>query len=284
MKRKTRLRKPPSLRLMQTAFAKLGPHFPGYFSKLAYKLWFTTHRFKRPEAENLAADRAERSIIEINNIPVTVWSWGKGRPVLFIHGWSGRGTQAVHFLQPLIDSGYRVISFDAPAHGETKGTRTNMLEIAEVILALGENLGPFHGAITHSFGGMILAYATSKGFSPQCAVCICPPASIDTILLNFQQSLELPATVFAAMKARLYAHYGSDLDRRASTLKNVQALSIPALIVHDKQDRDVPWQDGKAVADAWPGAEFMLTRGLGHRRILRDPATVTAVADFITSR
>lgn len=269
---------------MQTAFAKLGPYFPGYFGKLAYKLWFTTHRFKRPEAENLAASRAERSVVEINNKHITVWSWGNGRPVLFIHGWSGRGTQAVHFLQPLIDSGYRVISFDAPAHGETRGAQTNMLEIAEVVLALGERLGPFHGAITHSFGGMILAYATSKGFSTQRAVCICPPASIDTILSNFQQSLELPDKVLAAMEARLYAHYGSGLERRVSTLKNVRSLSIPALIVHDKKDRDVPWQDGKAVAEAWPGAKFMLTHGLGHRRILRDPATVAAVADFIANR
>lgn len=159
-----------------------------------------------------------------------------------------------------------------------------MLEIADVVIALGDRYGPFHGAITHSFGGMILAYATTRGFTTGSAVCICPPASIDTILDNFQQALNIPDSVLEGMTNRLYTHYGSDLDKRVSTLKNVRSLSIPALIIHDDKDRDIPWEDGKAVADAWPGADFKLTHGLGHRRILRDPATVTAVTEFIINR
>jgi pimeloyl-ACP methyl ester carboxylesterase len=79
----------------------------------------------------------------------------------------------------------------------------------------------------------------------------------------------------------LYINYGDDLEKRVSTLKNVRTLSIPALIIHDENDHDIPWQDGKAVADAWPGAEFILTHGLGHRRVLRNPAIVMAVTDFI---
>ena len=269
---------------MQFAFSRLGPFFPGIFSRLAYKLWFTTHRFKRPEKENTAADSADRSIINVNGKDITVWSWGSGQPVLFIHGWSGRGTQAVHFLDPLIKSGCRVISFDAPAHGETHGKQTNMLEIANVVMALGERFGPLHGVITHSFGGMIMAYAATMGFTTGSAVCICPPASIDTILDNFQQALNIPDSVLEGMTRMLFTHYGNDLDKRVSTLKNVRTLSIPALIIHDDKDYDIPWEDGRAVADAWPGAEFKLTHGLGHRRILRDPATVAAVTEFITNR
>lgn len=269
---------------MQFTFAKLGPFFPGHLGKLAYRLWFTTHRFNRPEAENRAAEQADRTITRVNNVDITTWSWGDGPPVLFIHGWSGRGTQAVHFLQPLIRSGFRVVSFDAPAHGETKGNRTSMLEIADVVLAMEKEHGRFASTITHSFGGMIMAYAANQGFCTDSAVCICPPASIDTILASFQRSLELPDSVLDAMKRRLFAHYGSDLDRRVSMLGNVRSLSIPALVIHDDKDRDVPWNDGKAVADAWPGARFMLTHGLGHRRILRDPSTIAAVTDFIANR
>jgi pimeloyl-ACP methyl ester carboxylesterase len=202
-------------------------------------------------------------------------------PVLFIHGWSGRGTQAVHFIQPLIDSGYRVISYDGPAHGETAGRQTNMLEISDVILALSERYGPFHCTITHSFGGMILAYSIALGFNTARAVCICPPATIESILHNFQHALMLPDKVLNVMTDLLYANYGSDLERRLSTLKNVRTLSIPALVIHDDRDTDIPWKDGRAVADAWPGAEFLLTHGLGHRRILRDPAVVTAITEFI---
>lgn len=281
MKKNKFTRKPASLRLMQFIFSKLGPVFPGFFAKRAYELWFTTHRFKRPVTENTAADKADRLSININGIDVVVWIWGQGQPVLFMHGWSGRGTQATHFLQPLIKSGYRVISYDGPAHGETPGKKTSMLEMADVVLALNEKYGPFHSTITHSFGGMVLAYASTLGFKTGSAVCICPPATIDSILNNFQRTLMLPNSVLAAMTARLYINYGDDLEKRISTLKNVRTLSIPALIIHDEKDQDIPWQDGKAVADAWPGAKFKLTHGLGHRRILRNPAIVMAVTDFI---
>ena len=276
-----RARQPTALRLLQFAFSRLGPIFPGFFASRAYNLWFTTHRFKRPTVEKVAVKTAERATVTVNGVDVTVWTWGQGRPVLFIHGWSGRGTQAAHFLQPLTNSGYRVISYDGPAHGETAGTQTSMLEMADVILELNKQYGPFHSTITHSFGGMVLAYASTLGFDTASAVCICPPATIKSILDNFQRSLNIPDSVLIIMRNKLYANYGSNLDRRISSLTNVRTLSIPALIIHDEKDADIPWQDGKAVADAWPGAEFILTHGLGHRRILRDPTVVASVTDFI---
>jgi pimeloyl-ACP methyl ester carboxylesterase len=91
----------------------------------------------------------------------------------------------------------------------------------------------------------------------------------------------LPDKVMKVMTDLLYENYGSDLERRVSTLKNVRTLSMPALVIHDDMDTDIPWKDARAVADAWPGAEFMLTHGLGHRRILRDPAVITAITEFI---
>jgi len=266
---------------MQFTFSKLGPILPRYFGNRAYKLWFTTHRFQRPAIEDTAASNADRSSINIDGADVAVWCWGEGQPVLFIHGWSGRGTQVAYFLEHLIASGYRVISFDGPAHGESDGNQTSMLEIADVVLALGAKYGPFHSTITHSFGGMVLGYASTLGFNTYSAVCICPPATIHSILDNFQRSLQIPDSVLAVMTKKLYASYGSDLEKRVSTVKNVRTLSIPALIIHDENDRDIPWKDGKAVADAWPDSQFLLTRGLGHRRILRNPDTVIAVTEFI---
>ncbi|UCB55552.1 MAG: alpha/beta hydrolase [Thiotrichales bacterium] len=284
MKKNSDPRQTLPLRFIQFAFSRFGPVFPGYFGNRAYQLWFTTHRFKRPAKENAVAHSAVRSTISINDIDITVWSWGEGKPVLFIHGWSGRGTQVVRFIDPLINSGYRVISFDGPAHGESPGKQTSMLELADVVLALNERHGPFHSTITHSFGGMVLAYACNKGFTTASAVCICPPAGIDSILDNFQRLLNIPDSVLSVMTKKLYAHYGDDLDNRVSTLNNVNALLIPALIVHDEDDGDLSWKDGKAVADAWPGAEFRLTHGLGHSRILRDPDTVATITNFVANQ
>jgi hypothetical protein len=53
------------------------------------------------------------------------------------------------------------------------------------------------------------------------------------------------------------------------------------LVVHDVDDREVPWREGAAVADAWPGAELALTRGLGHHRVLKDEGVTARVAAFL---
>lgn len=41
------------------------------------------------------------------------------KKVLLVHGWSGRGTQLVKFADALIESGFSIVSFDAPAHGKS---------------------------------------------------------------------------------------------------------------------------------------------------------------------
>lgn len=137
-----KIHRPPFLlRMMQFAFTRLGPLFPDFFAGPAYRLWFTAHRFRSPDTEHQAAGKAEHSRISVNNVDVKVNTWGRGIPVLFIHGWSGRGTQVLHFIETLLQAGYRVISFDGPAHGETAGRKTRIMEFTDVVLALGEKYG-----------------------------------------------------------------------------------------------------------------------------------------------
>jgi len=41
-------------------------------------------------------------------------------------------------------------------------------------------------------------------------------------------------------------------------------LSVPSLIVHGDADPLVPLAGGKSTADAIPGAELMIVKGMGH--------------------
>jgi pimeloyl-ACP methyl ester carboxylesterase len=58
-------------------------------------------------------------------------------------------------------------------------------------------------------------------------------------------------------------------------------MARPLLVVHDRDDVTVPWLDGATIADAWPGARLMMTGGLGHRGIVRDPGVVGEVVRFL---
>jgi pimeloyl-ACP methyl ester carboxylesterase len=268
---------------MRQLFARLGRVLPGLMGRWAYRLWFRTRRYPEWAAGKRAAKTAVRETLQVDGVPVAVYRWGDGPVVLFVHGWSGRGTQVAAFIQPLLKQGYRVMAVDAPGHGETPGNRTNILECARVLQAFAEQYGPVHGAITHSFGGMVLAYAMARGLAVGRAVCIAAPARLEFLIERFARILAMPDVVVANLKARLERRFDRNIWELLATDANAAGLDVAALVIHDEADASVPWQQGRRIAEAWPGAEFVKTQGLGHSRILRDPAVVERVAAFIGS-
>jgi pimeloyl-ACP methyl ester carboxylesterase len=61
-------------------------------------------------------------------------------------------------------------------------------------------------------------------------------------------------------------------------------LGARALVIHDRDDRMVPWTQGARVARLWPHARLLTTDGLGHGRILANEDVVRAAAEFIAGR
>ena len=275
---------PFTLRVMRFVFSRIGPLFPDYFGKLAYEFWFSTQRYKTPEKELPSRGSATTSIMDVYGLPVKVYKWGDNNApkILFAHGWSGRGTQCAFFIEPLLQAGFQVISFDGPAHGETPGKQTSILQFADVILQIDEEYGPFEAALTHSFGGMLLAYAMTLGMNIKRIVCICPPDHFDTIFTGFQRTLDLPDTVMRVVNTKFYATHGHHIREAISTVTTVKNLSSQALIIHDEDDTEVPLSCGENVANAWPNAKFIKTKGLGHRRIMRDMAVIKSTIEFLT--
>jgi pimeloyl-ACP methyl ester carboxylesterase len=273
--------RPAAPRLPRAVFSALGPIFPGLLGGWAYRLWFRTRRQAVPAVELSLAGAAEHLTLAFDGLPLTVYRWGAGPVILFVHGWSGRATHVSAFVEPLTAAGYCVLAFDAPAHGNTPGRRTNLLTISAALRAIADAYGPLYGAIAHSFGGMVLAYTLRHGLVVHRAVCIATPARLEFLLERFTRLLALPEPVRQDLRHRLEKRFAEDVWELMSADSNARSLNIPALIVHDREDHDVPWTQGALIAEAWPGAQWLATRGLGHRRILRDAATVQAIVDFL---
>jgi pimeloyl-ACP methyl ester carboxylesterase len=70
-----------------------------------------------------------------------VWL-GDGPTVLFIHGWSGRGSQFYEWVNPLVKAGYSVVFMDASGHGDSDGKMSSLPEFRDAILAVSEQIGP----------------------------------------------------------------------------------------------------------------------------------------------
>ena len=273
--------RPVAPRLPRAVFSALGPVFPGLMGGWAYRLWFRTRRQPESAAGGQLAGVAERLLLPVDGRPLAVYRWGAGPVIIFVHGWSGRATQAGAFVGPLTAAGYCVLAFDAPAHGNTPGRCTNILEFAGALRAIASAFGPLHGAIAHSFGGMALAYALRHGLRVGRAVCIGTPARLEFLMERFACLLALPDPVLQDLRRRLERRFAEDVWEAISTDSSARMLNVPALIVHDRDDREVPWEQGARIAEAWPGAQFLATHGLGHRRILRDAATVESIVEFL---
>jgi pimeloyl-ACP methyl ester carboxylesterase len=273
---------PLMLRILRLVFLSGGYIAPALTGRLACKLWYQTTRFPLPAYEKNALLDADVEIQEINGAGIASYAWGNTGPwVLLIHGWNGRATQLASFVKPLLKTGFRVLAFDAPAHGKSTGTRTTIYEIAGVIMELSRRYGPFQAAITHSFGGPSLMLAMKQGFPAAHIVCLCPPANAEGLVDKFAQTLRISDKSIEVMKQLIEQRFGSTVWSDVSMLNNVSEQTVPAMIIHDEDDTDVPWQEGHAVSQAWPGCRFVKTRGLGHHRILRDKENIKTVVDFI---
>lgn len=282
--KRRRARKPQvplTLQLLRTSLRSLDRLSPGLAGRWAYRLWFSTHRFAEPGREARWREQAQQSTLPHAYGPLTVYSWGTGPAVLLVHGWNGRGTQLGAFAAPLVEAGCRAVAFDAPAHGRTPGNSTTLFRFVDAAVAVAAAVGPLQGIVTHSFGALVIARALSTRLSARRVVCISPPAGLDFLIENFSTTLGIPTRTRQVFVQLLERDFGDDIWTQVSAESNAAQLSIPALVIHDEDDTDVPWQQGERLAAAWPDAQFVRTRGLGHRRILRHRETVRTAVDFI---
>ena len=276
---------PLILRLIRLGFRIGGTISPKLAGRAAYNLWFTPTRFSTPASEQDALKSADCVYRKINGMNIATYHWGQSGPtVLLVHGWSGRATQLGAFVEPLINAGFRVLSFDAPAHGSSSGKQTTLYEIADVMLALNDQYGPFDSVITHSFGGPCLAVAIQHGLNTSSVVSISPPARVAALVEKFADTLAIPEKAVKDFIRRFEDSFGKNIFEQASMINNVRELDMPALVIHDEDDADIPWRDGQAVAQAWKNAIFIKTSTLGHRRILRDALIIKTAVDFIKSK
>jgi pimeloyl-ACP methyl ester carboxylesterase len=251
----------------------------------AAKLFTTPIKHKVPKRE-LEMDRNSfQKTIHIPTINKKIHTYNYGtsnRKILLVHGWSGRGTQLVKIADELVKVGYTTISFDAPAHGKSPGNNTIMVDFIASILEIDRQFGPFEAAIGHSLGGMSVLNAVKEGFKVNSLAIIGSGDIVQDIIDDFVLKLELKPILAKRLRLHFEEKYGGNMDDY-SAYRAAKEIEIPALIIHDEQDFEVPVKAGIHIHEHFKNSELMLTKGLGHRKILGNHAVVDRVVKFITN-
>lgn len=268
---------------LRAAFAVLGRLAPGAAGAMAERLFLTPPRKRTPVREREALHGAVPFEVHLGRSAVRAWRLGEGPAVLLCHGWGGRGAQVLPLGEPLREAGFALVTFDGPAHGRSGGRLASVPTFADAIAAVAGQSGA-RAAVAHSMGGAALALALLRGLRLDAAVVVGTPRSPARFLQAFEEAVGLTPRARAAERARLSRRFGLDVEAWDLPRLAAQAPKVPLLVVHDRDDAEVPFADGADIAAAWPGAAFMATEGLGHRRILRDSAVAKAATAFLLER
>ena len=254
---------------------------PALGARVAARIFLSPRRARAPERESSWLKHARAETFAAGRFQLAGHRWSReGEPVLLVHGWEGRGSQLGGLALAIAAQGFQPVSIDLPAHGASKGAQTNLLEFAESVRAMVNHLGGVAGIVAHSFGAAGVTVAMREPLSVGRLVYLAPSEDFDHFPNVFGQMLGLPKPLRGRMQRSIERKVGATMAELRGSLI-APRMTAPLLIVHDEDDVDVPWQDGKTYSDLWPGARLLTTRGYGHRRILREPDVLSAVSDFI---
>ncbi len=274
--------------MMRVSLRVLSLLAPRIAASIADKMFFTPMALPRPASEMPYYESAIHSSIEYDGKKVAVYTWGEGEEtIILVHGWASRGTRLGHLAEPLNKIGYRVISFDMPAHGDSEGKTTNLFEGSEIISQLYEKFRPIRAIIGHSFGGMALSNAIHRhNLNVKRVVIVASPFTMNHIIESFRVKINITAKVSDMMTTEIQKRFKESRDSDIFELSVdlfARELKVPFLVIHDKEDKDVPYSQGEGYANSLPNVELVTTTGLGHRRILKDPKIISKIVDFMSA-
>lgn len=287
-------------RLRNIDFARLPPALAG---DLAFRLFCTprlsTHRSDNhdilTERARFHLRNAEWKTVQTCVDPVQAYIFEPERrnasvpdTVLLAHGWTAEASFMAVFAEQLRRAGLRVVAFDQPAHGKSYRAHASLIDCTRALIDVAEALGPIRFVLAHSMGG-VAALLAGEGMPPlpraypfDRYVLISTPNRFSTVTDKFGSELSLSRAAQAAYERRLerIAH------RRIldfTTVKLLNTLRAPALIIHARDDTEVDFRAAEEIARACPTATLAGVDGLGHRKILFAPPVVRAAIAFLTN-
>ena len=214
-------------------------------------------------------------------------AWGKSaqgssKKVLIIHGWESHAGHMNVLSDALVNAGLNVVALDAPAHGDAEGETTNAIQFAAALLRVSKDLGPFDAIVGHSMGGGAAFIAIADGMQVGKVVTIGAPYLFSDVLHRFAKYIGLPPKAEKSFVDRIEQLTGRSWDE---TRGDVVAPKVhqPCLVVHDQDDKEIPFSDAENLLKVLPQGEIYKTKGLGHRRILHDRTTAAYIAQWISA-
>ena len=269
--------------LIPIAFQVTSNVAPDLSAKVACELFLRPRRLPLSTREREILQQAQTETLQSSR---RVYFWGENVQdplVAFVHGWESRGSAFHKWIPLLIENGFRVMGWDGPAHGESPGVRTTAPDIAQALAAdLSELNVPLHGVVGHSLGGVVVGLLSRHISLPQKVVIVSAPSRISGVFSRYNDQIRLSRAARARFQRMIERETGITAEEGSLINQKIPELA-ETLLIHDVDDREVPFSDFQELRQAWDQARALATQGLGHRRILRDLSVGHEITEFLKS-
>lgn len=245
----------------------------GYFTE-PRKGKFTLHNIPKTFNE------AELETFKYDEYHIQTYIWKGNETIIFlIHGWESNSSRWKKMLPFLKKSGSTIIAIDGPAQGLSSGKEFTVPKYAEFIDFVAKKY-PVHFLIGHSMGGQTCLYYQYQFQNPTVKkiVIMGAPSDFTIIFRKFVSLLSLNEKVVASLKNKYTAFLNLDLDQFTSK-EFASKIEVKGLIAHDLEDIVVLFDEGEKIASSWKDAQFIATKGLGHK--LHDEDLYQKIAAFL---
>lgn len=213
------------------------------------------------------------------------WNYPQQNKIMILHGFGSAAHKFEDYALQLAAKGFEVLAFDAPAHGESDGTTTNAIEYSAMISKVMDQFGPVEGFLAHSFGGISLSLAleeTAHGSNTR-VVFIAPATETTSAVDGAFNMLKLKNEAVRNEFEKIIFEVSGKKTEWFSIRRAIHNIKASILWVHDEEDDVTPWADALRVKeDNHPNVKFVVTKGLGHRKIYHDPDVKNTIVNFLS--
>lgn len=236
-------------------------------------------RFTDPQLSIL--EEAETSQTCYKGDMIKWYRWGsEGPKVLLCHGWRSKTADFRRMIKSFVEQGYVVEGIDMRAHGFSEGKHTALPEFRDILKNHMIKNGPYEVVIGYSLGALASGIALSemgKAYHPKHYFVLAGPPYVRYFFKDIIDDVGCNDAVYQAMCNLVKEHYGQPIDYFDLRIKESAFRDLKTHLIYCEDDQLIPFQKGSSLEEAWPHASFVHAKGLGHYKIIANPAIIEYV-------
>ena len=255
---------------------------PKYATSKALNLFAKPRKGRYTDTQIPVMESAFYEELDYNGSTIATYRWvGQNKTVLLAHGWESNASRWNYMLRALKEEGYNVIALDAPAHGKSSGRQFNAVLYSECIALVVKKFQP-EIVIGHSVGGMASVFSMHNNnlTSIKKLILLGAPAHFTGVFTRYKNMMGYNNKIANGLDKIVLERFGQPVDY-FSAANFTQNLSAKGLIIHDKKDRIIPYEDAQLFANRYKNAELITTTGFGHG--LKDKSITPRIIEFINT-